>query len=376
MDPLRHVKPAVRAVRAYTLAERDAAVKINQNENPWDLPEALKRRVLAQALARPWSRYPAFDPSELLRALADFSGWRADGILAGNGSNELIEALLVVTVGAGTRVVIPEPTFTLYALLTTVLGGEAVRVPLVAPAEDASGTSVRFRYDTEAIREARRTSDASLTIVCSPNNPTGTSLSQREVERLCGDGDGLIVIDEAYHEFAGASVVPLLARHPNLVVLRTFSKAMGMAGLRVGYLLASPELVREANKARLPYNVNFFSQLTALAALEERDALAGNVRRLVEGRERLLARLADMPGVRAHASDANFFLLELLQADPKAVWDAMARRGVLVRDVTSYPQLARCLRVSIGSEEENDAFLHALGTALTEAGALVAGGKA
>ena len=376
MDPLRHVKPAVRAVRAYTLAERDAAVKINQNENPWDLPEALKRRVLAQALARPWSRYPAFDPSELLRALADFSGWRADGILAGNGSNELIQALLVVTVGAGTRVVIPEPTFTLYALLTTVLGGEAVRVPLVAPAEDASGTSVRFRYDTEAIREARRTSDASLTIVCSPNNPTGTSLSQREVERLCGDGDGLIVIDEAYHEFAGASVVPLLARHPNLVVLRTFSKAMGMAGLRVGYLLASPELVREANKARLPYNVNFFSQLTALAALEERDALAGNVRRLVEGRERLLARLADMPGVRAHASDANFFLLELLQADPKAVWDAMARRGVLVRDVTSYPQLARCLRVSIGSEEENDAFLHALGTALTEAGALVAGGKA
>ena len=376
MDPLRHVKPAVRAVRAYTLAERDAAVKINQNENPWDLPEAWKRRVLAQALARPWSRYPAFDPSELLRALADFSGWRADGILAGNGSNELIEALLVVTVGAGTRVVIPEPTFTLYALLTTVLGGEAVRVPLVAPAEDASGTSVRFRYDTEAIREARRTSDASLTIVCSPNNPTGTSLSQREVERLCGDGDGLIVIDEAYHEFAGASVVPLLARHPNLVVLRTFSKAMGMAGLRVGYLLASPELVREANKARLPYNVNFFSQLTALAALEERDALAGNVRRLVEGRERLLARLADMPGVRAHASDANFFLLELLQADPKAVWDAMARRGVLVRDVTSYPQLARCLRVSIGSEEENDAFLHALGTALTEAGALVAGGKA
>ena len=376
MDPLRHVKPAVRAVRAYTLAERDAAVKINQNENPWDLPEALKRRVLAQALARPWSRYPAFDPSELLRALADFSGWRADGILAGNGSNELIEALLVVTVGAGTRVVIPEPTFTLYALLTTVLGGEAVRVPLVAPAEDASGTSVRFRYDTEAIREARRTSDASLTIVCSPNNPTGTSLSQREVERLCGDGDGLIVIDEAYHEFAGASVVPLLARHPNLVVLRTFSKAMGMAGLRVGYLLASPELVREANKARLPYNVNFFSQLTALAALEERDALAGNVRRLVEGRERLLARLADMPGVRAHASDANFFLLELLQADPKAVWDAMARRGVLVRDVTSYPQLARCLRVSVGSDEENDAFLHALGTALSEAGTLVGGGRA
>ena len=376
MDPLRHVKPAVRAVRAYTLAERDAPVKINQNENPWDLPEAIKRRVLEAALARPWSRYPAFDPRELVEALAAFSGWRADGILAGNGSNELIEALLVVTVGAGTRVVIPEPTFTLYALLTTILGGEALRVEMLAPAEAASGANARFRYDVAAIRAARRAGNASLTIVCSPNNPTGTSLSPADVERLCGDGDGLVVIDEAYHEFAGASVVPLLARHPNLVVLRTFSKAMGMAGLRVGYLLASPELVREVNKARLPYNVNFFSQLAALAALEEKHALAQNVRRLVEGRERLLSRLADVPGVRAHASDANFFLLELLQADPKAVFDGMAQRGVLVRDVTSYPLLSRCLRVSIGSEPENDAFLHALGTALTEAGGLVGGGQA
>ena len=370
MDPLRHVKPAARAVRAYTLAERDAPVKLNQNENPWDLPESLKRRVLAQALARPWSRYPTFDPRELALALAAFSGWRADGILAGNGSNELIEALLVVTVGGGTRVVIPEPTFTLYALLTTILGGEAVRVPM------SSSPAGSFVYDLDVLLEARRASGAPLTIVCSPNNPTGTSLSNSEVERLCGDGDGLVVIDEAYHEFAGASVVPLLARHPNLIVLRTFSKAMGLAGLRVGYLLASPELVREVNKARLPYNVNFFSQLAALAALEERETLAGNVRRLVEGRERLLARLGDVPGVRAHASDANFFLLEVLSADPKAVFDAMARRGVLVRDVTAYPLLARCLRVSVGSDEENDAFLHALGTALAEAGAYVETGRA
>ena len=126
MDPLRHVKPSVRALAAYTLALREAPVKINQNENPWDLPEAVKRRVLDKALARPWSRYPDFDPKDLLDALARFSGWRADGILAGNGSNEAIEALLLVTVGPGTKVVIPEPTFTLYALMTTILGGEPV----------------------------------------------------------------------------------------------------------------------------------------------------------------------------------------------------------------------------------------------------------
>jgi histidinol-phosphate/aromatic aminotransferase/cobyric acid decarboxylase-like protein len=407
MDPLRHVKPAVRSLAAYTLATREARVKINQNENPWDLPEAVKRRVLEKALARPWSRYPDFDPKELLEALARFSGWRADGILAGNGSNEAIEALLMVTVGPGTKVVIPEPTFTLYALMTTILGGEPVRVPMVsdglvlgatgggraggtlrslinpaahalAPVPPPAGSPVApgFTYDVEALLAAQRTSGASVTIVCSPNNPTGTSLAPGDVERLCRDSDSLVVVDEAYHEFAGRTVVPLLERHRNLVVLRTFSKAMALAGLRVGYLLASPELVREIGKARLPYNLSFFSQAAALAALEEQEALATTVRRLVAERERLLVRLADVPGVRAFPSDANFFLLECLSADPKAVFASMLRRGVLVRDVTSYPMLGRCLRVSVGTEAENDAFLHALGTALTESGMDTTSGRA
>jgi histidinol-phosphate aminotransferase len=404
MDPLRHVKPSVRALAAYSLALREAPVKINQNENPWDLPEAVKRRVLEQALARPWSRYPDFDPKELLEALARFSGWRADGILAGNGSNEAIEALLLVTVGPGTKVVIPEPTFTLYALVTTILGGEAVRVPMAlssrgtsvspgpegsagiadpsspgwteAPRGDKRRPTNGFAYDVEALLQSREESRASVTIVCSPNNPTGTSLALSDVERLCLAGDGLVVIDEAYHEFSGETAVSLLARHPNLVVLRTFSKAMALAGLRVGYLLASPELVREINKARLPYNVNFFSQMAAMAALEETEALAASVRRLVAERERLLARLADVPGVGTFPSRANFFLLECLSAEPKAVFASLLRRGVLVRDVTSYPMLGRCLRVSVGTEAENDAFLHALGTALTEAGMDLTTGRA
>jgi len=358
MDPLRHVKPAVRQIRAYTLAAREAPVKINQNENPWDLPEAVKRRVLEKALVRPWARYPDFDPRELTEALARFSGWSADGILAGNGSNELIEALLLVTVGPGTKVVIPEPTFTLYALLTGILGGEGIRVPLT---ED-------LRYDTGALVEARRHSDPAVTIVCSPNNPTGTSLTRHELERLCQASDGLVVVDEAYHEFSGETAVPLLEKHPNLVVLRTFSKAMALAGLRVGYLLSSPEIVREVNKARLPYNLNFFTQTAAIAALEEHAVLEEMVRRLVEERERLLKRLEDVPGVRAWPSKANFFLLELLATSPKAVFESLYRRGVLVRDVSSYPMLSRCLRISVGTPDENETFLHALGAALGEAG--------
>ena len=363
---MQFVKPAVRQIAAYTLAARQAPVKINQNENPYDLPEALKRRVLESALRRPWSRYPDFDSRELLDKLAAFSGWRPDGILAGNGSNELIEALLMVTVGAGTRVVIPEPTFTLYALLTTVLGGEAVRVPLTPD----------LQYDADAIASARRRVGAALTVVCSPNNPTGGVLATAEVRRLCEEEGGLVVIDEAYHEFAGESMVPLLETHPNLVVLRTFSKAMGLAGLRVGYLLSSPALVREINKGRLPYNLNFFSQMAALAALDGFAELADRVRQLAEERERMLALVGDLPGVRAHPSRANFFLIELEEADPKAVFEALYRRGVLVRDVTAYPMLSRCLRISVGSPEENDAFLHALGSALGEARGSVAVGRA
>jgi histidinol-phosphate aminotransferase len=356
MNPLRHVKPAVRSIAAYTLAARAAPVKVNQNENPYDLPEGVKRRVMETATARAWSRYPGFEPRELLDGLAAFSGWKAEGILAGNGSNEMIEALLLVTVAPGTRVVIPEPTFTLYALLTRILGGDAIRVPL----------GPELEYNAAELGRVREELAAPVTIVCSPNNPTGGVLDKDDVARLCEGGDGLVVVDEAYHEFSGQTMVPLLSRHPNLVVLRTFSKAMAMAGLRVGYLLAAPELVREVNKARLPYNVNFFSQTAALAAIAEWPSLRANVDRIVAAREDLLYHLYRVPGIRPFPSKANFVLFEVLEADPRAVFESVYRRGVLIRDVTSYPRLSRCLRVSVGSDEENEAFLGALRHALEE----------
>ena len=351
---LRHVKPAVRALGAYTLSARRAAVKINQNENPYELPVELKQRVIEQALARPWSRYPDFDPRELLEALARFARWRADGILAGNGSNELIEALLMVTVGSGTAVVIPEPTFSLYALLTEMLGGHAARVPLAAGLE----------YDVGALIDAQRRHHASVVIVCSPNNPTGGVLSPEDVARLCRECDALVVVDEAYHEFSGQSVVPLLHDHPNLVVLRTFSKAMAMAGLRVGYLLASPELVREVNKARLPYNLNFFSQAAALAVLADPAPVEASVARLVRAREDLFTALGAIGGVRAYRSRANFILFALEGRVPADVFRELYEGGVLVRDVSAAAGLSACLRVTVGTGEENAAFLAALRTAM------------
>lgn len=348
--PLASVKPAVRALAAYTLAARQAPIKLNQNESPYDFPEALKRRVLDQALERPWSRYPAFDPRELVEALARAAGWRPDGVLAGNGSNELIQAAFMVTVGPGTRVVVPEPTFSLYALLTRILGGETLPAPL----------GPELQYQPAQLVALARELAPTLVVVCSPNNPTGSVLEPEDVEALCAAAPGLVIVDEAYHEFSGRSVAPLLERHANLVVLRTFSKAMAMAGLRVGYLMADPTLVREIDKARLPYNLNFFSQAAALAALADPAPLREGVERIVAARQELFRRLAHTAGVRPYPSQANFILFELEEADPRAVFEALWKRGVLVRDVSAYPRLSRCLRVSVGSDEENEAFLTAL----------------
>lgn len=350
VEVLRHIKPSVRAISAYGLALRQAPVKLNQNENPYDLPAALKQRVVEQALARSWSRYPEFAPSELLAKLAQVSGWTSEGILLGNGSNELIETLLRVTVSPGTPVVIPEPTFTLYALLARILGGDVLTVPL-GPA---------LEYDAAELRSVSQGTSAVLTIVCSPNNPTGGVLPFEEMSRLCREASGLVVVDEAYHEFAGFSAVPLLAEHPNLIVLRTFSKAMSLAGLRVGYLLAAPELVREIGKARLPYSLDFFSQAAALATLEAPEALHASVERLIAAREALLHELYRIPGVKPYPSRANFILIELAEADPKAVFESLYERGVLVRDVTAYPRLDRCLRVTVGTEDENVTLVQAL----------------
>src|ERR1051325_3860767 len=275
-NPLDKIKPRVRELKAYTLKPDRGAVKLNQNENPWGAPEAVRRETLRRLEARAWSRYPDFVPASLHEKLAGFAGWRADGVVAGNGSNELIQATLMVTIGEGRRVLISEPTFALYRQVATVLGGEVLSVPL----------DEELKFDVAALRACIERDEPDVTILCSPNNPTGCRIEHDELESLLAATRGIVVVDEAYFEFSGQTVAPLLERHGNLAVFRTFSKAMGLAALRVGYLLASPELAREVSKAVLPYNLNAFSQTAAEVAVEFYDSeLAPTVRRIVGERE-------------------------------------------------------------------------------------------
>jgi histidinol-phosphate aminotransferase len=342
-DPLHNIKPAVRALRAYTLSPHSASVKLNQNENPWDAPTRIKEEVLRRFAARKWSRYPDFVPASLHERLAEFAQWKPDGIIAGNGSNELIQALLMVTIAAGKKVLISEPTFALYRQVATVLGGEIVSVPLTG----------NLKYDTKTLQKVIEDTQPDVTIICSPNNPSGCVIHDDDLKTLLRTSCGLVVVDEAYHEFAEHSVVPLLSEHDNLIVLRTFSKAMAFAALRLGYLLGAPDLVREVRKAVLPYNLNAFSQMAAEVAVENYEKeLRPLVKEIIVERERLFAELSQIDGLGPVSSKGNFMVVKSA-TDPKQVFADLLQHDILVRDVSSYPMLSEYFRISVGTPEEN-----------------------
>jgi histidinol-phosphate aminotransferase len=350
LDVSEKIKPRVRELRAYALAPERAAVKLNQNENPWDAPERIKQESLRRLQGRSWSRYPDFVPASLHARLADFAGWQPDGVIAGNGSNELIQALLMVTVGEGRRVLISEPTFALYRQIATVLGGDVGSVPL-----DAG-----LRYDVAALREKMETFTPDVTIICAPNNPTGCGIDAADLASLLEATGGIVAVDEAYFEFAARTLAPLLGRHRNLVVFRTFSKAMGLAALRVGYLLAAPEIAREIGKAVLPYNLNLVSQTIAEVAVELYESeLRPHVARIIAERERLYAGLQAIEGLAAVRSEANFMVVRS-RIEPRRVYAELLRRDILIRDVSGYPLLRDYFRVSVGTPRENDLLLASL----------------
>jgi histidinol-phosphate aminotransferase len=358
---LRHIKPQVRALGAYTLKPHEPRIKLNQNESPFDVPADLKRRIQERLADRPWNRYPPFVAQGFVSAVAGYTGWPEAGVLVANGSNELIQASLAVTVAPGVSVVIPEPTFTLYRLMTEVNGGSVASVPL----DDD------LRFDVDAIVRAARSSDAAVVVLCSPNNPTGGALSRAEILRIHDETEALILLDQAYVEFGGYDAIPLLEGRPRLVVLRTFSKAMSMAGLRAGYLLADPALAEQIAKAKLPYNVNFFTEVAAAEVLRAAELLRPQIDFVREQRDCILRRLGRLPGLRVFPSDANFVLFRVERDDlphREVFRRLLDDHGILIRDVSGYPMLEGCLRVNAGSPAETDAFTAAMAEIMGNAG--------
>lgn len=326
-------RATVAAMTAYTLELREAEVKLNQNESPFDFP--LKAEALARVAERSWNLYPDFESLTLRNALAKAYGFEADNVLVGNGSNELLAAAVGAFVGPGTPVVFARPTFALYEKLVTIAGGLPVPLELdpttgILPLEAMVNTLTNLR--------------GAVAIVCSPNNPTGGVLPEHGLEQLLATG-ATVLFDRAYGDFALDTLPPL---HDRLVTFSTFSKAWGLAALRVGWLASTAATCREIRKVKLPYSLNIISETTAALALEHRDLRDANVARIIAERERVFAEMRAM-GIEVFPTRANFIAFR----SPITFEDFLAR-GVLVRKYADF------LRVSIGTREENDRFLECL----------------
>ena len=347
-EALALINQTIRSLTAYHLEPEETSVKLNQNENPFDWPRDIKEEIARFCVERPWNRYPPFVPDGLKNALGDYAGVDGKGVIVGNGSNEMLLVLLLSLVNSMTTVLFCQPTFTIYRLLASGLGATPVAIPLDG----------KLRYDVPAICNAALAHPQSVLILCSPNNPTGCVLDEKDLRRILGIHKGFCILDQAYVEFGAFNAVPLLREYPNLVITRTFSKAFAGAGLRLGYLLGNPAVVAEFNKIKLPYNINFFSEHVASVLVRNRSRIEQGLSTIMGQREELLSFLKSLPFDAVYPSMANFILV---RAREKArMFDSLRARGILVRDVSFYPMLENCLRISIGSPQENGALKKAL----------------
>ena len=361
------VRSDVARMTAYTLELRQAEVKLNQNESPFDFPPELKQQVLDRVAKRSWNIYPDFESISLRSAIANAYGFKDDNILVGNGSNELLAAAIGAFVGPGTPVVFPRPTFTLYEKLVTIAGG----LPVPIEFEPDSGL-----LPLDAMLDAIRDYPGAIVIVCSPNNPTGGVLPEGGLAKLLDTG-ATVLFDRAYGDFqchpersegpvtgsSPSSRLRMTPLHERLVTFSTFSKAWGLAALRVGWLASTAANCREIRKVKLPYSLNIISEAIAEIALENRDVRDRNVAAIISERERLFAAMREIPHITIFPTSANFITFRT----QRPLFEELCARGILVRDVSSYPRLASCLRVSIGSREQNDRFLDALDVILSRA---------
>jgi histidinol-phosphate aminotransferase len=338
-------RPGLRDVEPYQAPQLHVRARLNTNECPYPLPDGFADDLAKAVRELELNRYPDRDAEELRARLAELHAHSFDGTWAANGSNEILLQLLQAYAGPGRRVLLFEPTYAVHPRLIWIANGEPVALRLDDP----------WVITSSDVSEAL-SNEPDVILVCSPNNPTGNAQPVAIVEQLAAGGSALVVVDEAYVEFGGETSTRLLERHPNVVVVRTFSKAFALAGARIGYCLAAPEVVEDLRRVRLPYHLSALTQAAGLVALDYREEALAIIEQIREERDRIVKELAAM-GVAAFPSDANFVLFRPPRP-AREVFDELLLRGVLVRDFTD--TIEGCLRVSAGTHEEVDLFVSEL----------------
>ncbi|MDQ2087690.1 histidinol-phosphate transaminase [Herbivorax sp. ANBcel31] len=327
-------------------------IKLDANESPFDLPEKIRKKVADFFLKGPdLNLYPDTDSIELRKTLAPY--WKVDyeNIVVGTGSDQLIQVIINVFVEKGDKVVCPVPSFGMYKINTIIGGGIPVEIPLKKERD--------FAYDIDQFIHVTKREKAKIVFLCNPNNPTGGSISKENIEKIAKEcPDAVIVVDEAYAEFLKESSAGLLSRYENLVILRTFSKAYGLAGLRCGYSISGLEMANEISKVKPPYNISSLSQYIAMLTFKEREIIDSQVEYLIEQREYLMGELEKMEKIHVYPSEANFICFEV--PDAPEVCKKLEEKGILIRGFGKAPILGNCARVSIGNKEQNNVLLKEL----------------
>ena len=353
-------RPDLGELARYHSPQLEVTVRLNTNESPYPPPPDFVAAWLDGLRAAPLHRYPDREARTLRAALGERLAQPAGRLFCANGSNEVLQSLLLAYGGAGRRALVFEPTYALHSHIARVTGTEVIVADrdadfLVSPTE--AGVLVAAERP-------------SVVFLCSPNNPTGTVEPRASVEALLAQivasAPALLVVDEAYGEFAGWSATELVDDDTPLVVARTYSKVWSMAALRLGYAVAPPAVVEQLERVILPYHLATPTQVAGVAALDFEADMRRRVDALVEERHRLAGALARLPGVTVYPSGANFVLVRV-DSGGHALWQRLVERGVLVRDFSHVPRLEDCLRITVGTPAEDDALLDAIRDSIDEA---------
>ncbi len=344
-DIIKLIRPRVRKLKAYSIDETPVRVKLDAMENPFSLPDDVRREIADALCASQINRYPDPSAGKLKQALSELWGMDPERMMLGNGSDELIQAIILAF---GGPVLIPVPTFAMYEITAKALSQDVATVPL----------GENFSLDAGKMLKKAREARAKVIFLACPNNPTGNRFSDEAMRKVLDKANAAVVVDEAYFDFSRKSYLPLLKGYPNMIILRTLSK-IGFAGLRVGVLNAAPKVIKELNKIRLPYNINALSQAVAVAALRHGDVLDQQISLLISERERLYNALSEIKGIAAYPSETNFILLRTA-ADATEIYSSLKQAGILVKNLNKPGPLRNCLRVTVGTPEENGAFIETL----------------
>lgn len=349
------IRPAVYDLNAYHVPDSSNLIKLDAMENPYQWPDALLDAWASRLHDAKINRYP--DPSAenvKLKLRTAFTIPDSLSLLLGNGSDEIIQMIAMSVAGPDRVILAPEPGFVMYKMIATMVGMQYVGVSL----------QQNFELDIDAMLGAVEQHKPAVTFIAYPNNPTGNLFDVNHIEAILKASQGLVVVDEAYHAFADSSLMDQLGRYPNLLVMRTVSK-MGLAGLRLGYLMGEPAWLNEIDKMRLPYNINVLTQLSAEFALENMPVFDAQTQQICKDRETLYQSMVLLDQVQVYPSSANFLLFRIEGRVSTDIFEQLKRHGVLIKNLgAQHGLLQNCLRVTVGTPEENTVFLDALKTML------------